>query len=82
MAVLAVGLAGLGVTGGCLALVGAAGAVGCDQPPDDLLGLAAPDAVLLAGPDGEGEAVVADQAGRTDGDGVSLKVLASAKNGS
>src|SRR5215213_8842334 len=66
MAVLAVGLAGLGMTGGCLPAVGAAGAVGRDQPADDPLRLAAPDAVLLAGP---------HRAGRTDGDGLSLETL-------
>src|SRR5215213_5727348 len=70
MAVLAVGLAGLGMTGRCLAVVGAAGAVGRDQSADDLLGLAAPDAVLLACPHCEGQAVVADQAGRADADGL------------
>jgi hypothetical protein len=54
MAALAVGLAGLGMAGGGSAAVGAAGPLDGDQAPDDLLGLAAPDAVLLAGPDGEG----------------------------
>jgi hypothetical protein len=65
-----------------LALVGAAGAVGRDQPPDDLLGLAAPDPVLLAGPDREGQAVVAHRAGRADADGLALAASVSAKNGS
>src|SRR5215213_5880309 len=71
MAVLAVGLAGLGMTGGCLAVVGAAGAVGRDEAADDPLRLAAPDAVLLAGPHREGQAVIAHWAGRADGDGLS-----------
>src|SRR5512132_3241082 len=74
MAVLAMGLAGLGMTGRRLAVVGAAGAVGRDEPTDDLLGLAAPDAVLLAGPHCERQAVVADQAGGADGDGFSLEL--------
>src|SRR5829696_5268706 len=76
MAVLAVGLAGLGMTGRCLAVVGAAGAVGRDEAAEDPLRLAAPDAVLLAGADREGQAVVADQAGRADGDGLSLELRA------
>jgi hypothetical protein len=74
MAVLTVGLAGLGMTGKCLAMVGAAGAVGRDQPADDPISLAAPNAVLLAGPYCEREAVVPHWAGRTDGDGLSLEV--------
>ena len=73
VAVLAVGLAGLGMTGRCLALVGAAGAVGRSQPADDPLRLTAPDAVLLAGPHREGQAVIAHQAGRADGDGLGLE---------
>src|SRR5215207_278793 len=72
VAALAVGLAGLGMTGRCLA-VGAAGAVGRDQSADDLLGLAAPDAVLLASPDREGQAGIAHRAGRADADGLSSR---------
>jgi hypothetical protein len=73
MAVLAVGLACLGMASGCLTATSSAGAVEGDQPTDHLLGLAAPDAVLLAGPHCEREAVVADQAGRADGDGLGLE---------
>src|SRR4029453_3149366 len=76
MAALAVGLAGLGMTGGHAAGLRAAGAVGRDQPADDPFRLAAPDAVLLTGPDRERQALVPDQAGRADGDGLSLEVRA------
>jgi hypothetical protein len=74
MAVLAVGLAGLGMAGGGLAAVGATGSLEGDEASDDLLGLAAPDAVLLAGPDREGQAGIAHRAGRADGDGLSLEL--------
>jgi hypothetical protein len=74
MAVLAVGLAGLGMSGGCLTAARAPGAVEGDQPADDPLRLAAPDAVLLAGPDREGQAVVPHRAGRADGDGLGLEL--------
>jgi hypothetical protein len=53
----------------------AAGAVGRDQATDELLGLAAPDAVLLAGPDREGQAGIAHRAGRADANGLALAGL-------
>src|SRR4029453_7122420 len=46
-----------------------------DQSTDQFLRLTAPDAVLLAGPDGEGQGGIAHRAGLTDGDGLSLEVL-------
>src|SRR5215218_4110811 len=75
MAALAVGLAGLGMAGRRAAGLRAAGAVGRDQPTNDLLGLAAPDAVLLAGPDREGQAVVPHRAGHAYADGLAVAGL-------
>jgi hypothetical protein len=72
--VLAVGLARLGMAGGRLAAMGTTGPLEGDEAADDLLGLAAPDALLLTGPDREGEAGIAHRAGRTDGDGFSLEL--------
>ena len=40
-----------------------------------ICGLAAPDAVLLAGPDREGQAGVPHRAGLADGDSLRLEVL-------
>jgi len=74
MAALAVGLAGLGMAGGGPAVMGTTGPLESDEAADDLLGLAAPDPVLLAGPDRERQAVVPHRAGRTDGDGLSLEL--------
>ena len=82
MAALAVGLAGLGMAGGDPAVMGATGSLQGDQAADDLLGLAAPDPVLLAGPDREGQAGVAHRARLADGDSLGLESLASEKNGS
>src|SRR5512132_1185316 len=75
MSALAVGLAGLGMAGRHPADLRASCPVGRDQPTDDPLRLTAPDAVLLAGADREGQAVVADQAGRADADGLALAGL-------
>jgi hypothetical protein len=75
MAALAVGLAGLGMTGRHPAAVRATGPFKNNQASNDLLGLAAPDPVLLASPDREGQAGIPHWAGRTDRDGLSLEVL-------
>src|SRR5215208_5419414 len=75
MAALAVGLAGLGMAGRRAVGLRAAGAVGRDEVTDDLLGLAAPDAVLLAGPHRERQAGIAHRAGRADADGLALAGL-------
>jgi hypothetical protein len=81
MAALAVGLAGLGMAGGRPAL-GATGPLEGDEAADDLLGLTAPDAVLLASPHRE-----VRQASRTEQDSQMAMASAwssavSAKNGS
>ena len=81
MATLAVGLAGLGMTGRRPAAVGATGPFKHDQASDDLLGLVAPDAVLLAGPDREGQAGIAHRARLADGDGLGLEVLGVGEEG-
>jgi hypothetical protein len=62
------------MAGGRPAAVRATGPFEGDEASDDLLGLAAPDAVLLAGPDRERQAVVTDHAGRADGEGLSLEL--------
>src|SRR5829696_8148696 len=74
MAAFAVGLAGLGMAGGCPAVMGTTGPFQGDEAADDLLGLAAPDAVLLAGPDREGQAGIPHRARLTDGRGFSLEL--------
>ena len=74
MAALAAGLACLGMAGWHAAGLRTAGAVGRNQPPDDPFRLAAPDAVLLAGPDREGHAGVPHRAGLADGDGLRLEL--------
>jgi hypothetical protein len=81
VATLAMGLAGLGMAGGRSAAIGATGALESDEAPDHLLGLATPDAVLLAGPDREGQAGIAHSAGRTDGDGLSLELRGVTEEG-
>jgi len=72
MAPLGVGLAGLGMAGRRPVAVGATGSLQSDEAADELLGLAAPDAALLAGPDREGQARIAHRAGLADSDGLSL----------
>jgi hypothetical protein len=74
MAVLAVGLARLGMAGGYAAALGATGALEGDEASDHLLGLAAPCAVLLAGPDREGQAGIPHRARLADGDGLILEL--------
>jgi hypothetical protein len=54
--------------------MGATGPLESDEAADDLLGLAAPDPVLLAGPDREGQAGVPHRAGLADGDGLRLEL--------
>src|SRR5215218_1360391 len=76
MAAFAVGLTSLGVTGGHASAVRLTGPFDGDEASDDLLGLAAPDAVLLAGADREGQAVASDRAGLTDSDGLPLEIRA------
>jgi hypothetical protein len=75
MAALAVGLARLGMAGRHLADLGAASPLEGDEAADELLGLAAPNAILLAGPHREGQAVVAHRAGRTDANGLAVAGL-------
>jgi hypothetical protein len=74
MAPLAVGLARLGMAGGGLVAMGATSPLESDEAADDLLGLATPDPVLLAGPDREGHAGVPHRAGLADGDSLSLEL--------
>src|SRR5829696_2377876 len=74
MPAFAVGLAGLGMAGRHPAALGPTGPLEGDEAADDLLGLAAPDAVLLAGADREGQAGVAHRAGLADGDGLGLEL--------
>src|SRR5829696_5289696 len=81
MAALAVGLAGLGMAGGCPTAMGATGPLEGDEAADELLRLAAPDVVLLAGPDREGQAGISHQARLADGDGFTLELRGVGEEG-
>ena len=67
-------LLALGMASGGPAAAGAASSLEGDEAANDLLGLAAPDAELLAGADREGQAGVPHRAGLTDGDGLGLEL--------